>query len=289
MSASPNPAAENPESIRLRQLYLEMVKRSVGDFLYDFDGKYTRDRQTSVSYTDLRTGRKHLISDYEELKENGLIGSNFAHTLIGRKRLDQLQEAVETVIREGIPGDLIETGVLRGGACIFMRAILEAYQERARRVWVADSFVGFPEDTFDELKAHGMVDPAALNRWAAPLEEVQATFQRYGLLDEQVQFLKGWFADTLPQAPIQQLAILRLDADLYSATRESLELLYPKLSPGGYLIVDDYYAFDDCRKAVREYRAKHGIEDTLVRVDPACVYWRKSSHPIDTASSPALT
>lgn len=289
MPASSEPALESPESFRLRHLYLEMVKRSVGDFLYDFDGKYTRDRQTSVSYTDLRTGRKHLISDYDELKENGLIGSNFAHTLIGRKRLDQLQEAVETVIREGIPGDLIETGVLRGGACIFMRAILEAYQERTRRVWVADSFVGFPENTFDELKAHGMVDPAALNRWAAPLEEVQATFQRYGLLDEQVQFLKGWFADTLPQAPIEKLAVLRLDADLYSATRESLECLYPKLSPGGFLIVDDYYAFDDCRRAVREYRSEHGIAETLVRVDPACVYWRKSPHPIDSAKSTALT
>lgn len=289
MPSSPVPASENPESIRLRQLYLEMVKRSVGDFLYDFDGKYTRDRQTSVNYTDLRTGRKHQISDYDELKENGLIGSNFAHTLIGRKRLDQLQEAVETVIREGIPGDLIETGVLRGGACIFMRAILEAYQERARRVWVADSFVGFPEDTFEELKSYGMSDPVALNRWAAPLEEVQENFRRYGLLDEQVQFLKGWFQDTLPTAPIAQLAILRLDADLYSATRQTLETLYPKLAPGGYLIVDDYYAFDDCRRAVREYRAEQGIQESLLRVDPACVYWRKALHPIDSAGSTALT
>ena len=259
------------EITRLRTLYIEMVKHSVGDFIYDFDGKFTQHKQTPVSYVDLRTGRKHQLTEYAELKENGLIGSNVVHTLIGMKRLNQLQQAVETVLREGIPGDLIETGVLRGGACIFMRAILEAYGVRDRIVWAADSFKGFPART----PGAGQLDAEACNKWAATRAEVEENFRRYHLFDEQVQILEGWFADTLPVAPIEALAVLRLDGDIYPSTLDALNALYPKLSTGGYLIVDDYYAFEECRDAVREYRSAHGIRTPLERVDPVCVYWRK--------------
>lgn len=269
---SSQPGPTDAEAARLRSLYLEIVKKSVGDFLYDFDRKFTQNKQTGFSWVDLRTGRKHQITDYDELKENGLIGSNVVHTLIGLKRLNQLQEAVETVLREKIPGDLIETGVLRGGACIFMRAILEAYGIRDRKVWVADSFKGFPSRS----PKPGQIDAESFNRWSATRAEVEENFRRYGLLDDQVEFLEGWFSDTLPAAPIAQLAVLRLDGDIYPSTIQALEALYPRLAPGGYLIVDDYYAFDECREAVREYRAAQGITTPIERVDPVCVYWRKS-------------
>lgn len=257
----------------LRSLYIDLVKRSVGDFLYNFDQIFTQDKQTPFAWTDWRTGRKHVISDFDELKENGLIGSQTAHTLIGMHRLNQLQTAVETVIQENIAGDLIETGVLRGGACIFMRAILKAYAISDRTVWVADSFEGFP---WRELKA-GQVDVSSFNKWAAPRSQVEENFKRYQLWDSQVQILEGWFSDTLPSAPIEKLAILRLDGDIYESTAQALEYLYPKLSPGGYVIVDDYFAFDECRQAVREYRQAHQIETKLIRVDPVCVYWRKEA------------
>lgn len=268
----PSLNTESEEIARLRALYLEMVKRSVGDFLYDFD-RADGHTQTPVRYVDLRTGRKHFISDYDELKLNGLIASNTAHTLIGMKRLNQLQEAVETVLREQIPGDLIETGILRGGACIFMRAILKAYDVRNRKVWAADSFCGFPS----RRPGPGELHTDKLNQLAAQRQQVEDTFRRYQLLDEQVEILEGWFADTLPAAPIGQLAVLRLDGDIYPSTVQALEALYPKLSPGGYLIVDDYYAFEECRQAVREYRAAHGIRTPLIRVDAPCVYWRKQT------------
>ncbi len=253
----------------LRQRYLHMVKASVGDFLYDFDAKFTREQQTGFLHVDSQTGARKHITDYDELKHNGLIGSNVAHTLIGMERLNQLQQAVERILEENVPGDFIETGVLRGGACIFMRALLWAYQDTTRTVWVADSFAGFPEHN----TGRGQADPDA--EWAAGLDEVKAIFARYQLLDEQVRFLPGWFCDTLPEAPIEQLALLRLDGDLYVSTRDALEALYPKVSSGGYVIVDDYYAFEECRLAVREYRKAHGIKAPIQRVDPVCVYWRK--------------
>lgn len=262
------------EATRLRALYITMVKRSVGDFLYDFDGKFTRQNQTGFVKVDYQTGERREITDYAELKQNGLIASNVAHTLIGMERLNQLQSAVETVLKENIPGDFIETGVLRGGACVFMRALLKAYGDTQRIVWVADSFQGFPDLQTGRRES---IAPIEVDAWAASLEAVQQVFSNYELLDEQVRFLSGWFCDSLPEAPVDILSILRLDGDLYISTRDALQYLYPKVAVGGYVIIDDYYAFDECRAAVRAYRKSHGIKTALVRVDPVCVYWRKES------------
>ncbi len=107
-----------------------------------------------------------------------------------------------------------------------------------------------------------------------PLERVQENFRRFGLLDEQVRFLKGWFHETLPAAPIERLAILRLDGDMYSSTRDALNALCHKVSPGGFVIVDDYYAWEGCRNAVDEFRAANGIKAPIVQVDWAGAYWQ---------------
>ncbi len=105
--------------------------------------------------------------------------------------------------------------------------------------------------------------------------EVRANFQRYGLLDDQVRFLPGWFKDTLHDAPIERIAVLRLDGDLYEATIQALEALYPRLSPGGFCIIDDYHVLKACRRAVTDYRAKHGVSAEIVEIDGSGVLWRR--------------
>jgi O-methyltransferase len=107
------------------------------------------------------------------------------------------------------------------------------------------------------------------------LDQVKANFSRYGLLDERVLFLKGWFKDTLPIAPVERLAILRLDGDMYSSTMDSLLNLYPKLSVGGYAIIDDYGEIESCRKAMDDFRASNKIEASLSAIDLSGVYWKK--------------
>jgi len=79
-------------------------------------------------------------------------------------------------------------------------------------------------------------------------------FRKYDLLDRQVRFLKGWFSETLPGCPIERLAVLRLDGDMYESTMDALKHFYPKLSAGGYLIVDDYGAAPACKTAIHEFR-----------------------------------
>jgi len=200
-----------------------------------------------------------------------------AETMIGLKRLDNLHFCIQQVLREGIPGDFIETGVWRGGACIFMRAALQAYGDTSRTVWVADSFEGLPKPDGRYSQDSGDRHWKKSEVLGIPLEQVQANFSRYGLLDDRVRFLKGWFKDTLPSAPIEKLAILRLDGDMYASTMDSLVNLYPKLSPGGYIIIDDYSEIATCSQAVDDFRRTHSITTPLTPIDSCAVYWKKSS------------
>lgn len=209
-------------------------------------------------------------------REFGLDWPAEAETMIGMKRLTSLQDCVETVVREDVPGDLIECGVWRGGACILMRAVLAAYGDDKRSVWLADSFQGVPRSDPENYKADkGIRAEFAAGILGVSQEEVKANFERYGLLDDRVRFLPGWFKDTLHDAPIEKISVLRLDGDLYESTIQALDALYPRLSDGGFCIVDDYLAVKACQQAVTDYRDRHGITAPIVDIDGTGVLWRK--------------
>jgi O-methyltransferase len=213
--------------------------------------------------------------DAEHIREVGGDWPATAETMIGLRRLDNLQCCIETVLADDVPGDLIETGVWRGGATIFMRAALAAHEVTDRTVWVADSFRGLPEPDVarypvDQGDRHSTFEPLAVSA-----DEVRANFEKYHLLDDQVRFLEGWFADTLPDAPIDELAVARLDGDMYGSTWDAITALYPKLSPGGFLIVDDY-ALDGCRRAIEDYRDREAITDPIEEIDDMGAFWRKA-------------
>jgi O-methyltransferase len=198
-----------------------------------------------------------------------------ADTMIGLKRLENLQYCVTEVIRKNVPGDFIETGVWRGGASIFMRALLKVYGDQTRLVWVADSFEGLPKPDGRYQQDEGDRFWEINHTLAVSLEQVQANFARYGLLDKQVRFLVGWFKDTLPTAPINQLAVLRLDGDMYSSTMDALRSLYHRLSLGGYVIIDDYVCVPNCKRAVDDFRSDHKITEQMHQIDWTGVFWEK--------------
>ena len=195
-------------------------------------------------------------------------------TMIGSVRLDNVEECIRSVIESPVAGDLIETGVWRGGATIFMRGVLRAHGVTDRTVYVADSFAGLPPPDVETYPADEGID---LHLWpglAVSLEEVMANFGRFGLLDDRVSFVKGWFRDTLPELRDHLWAVIRLDGDLYESTMDSLENLYPGLAPGGWLIVDDY-AIPACRQAVTDYRERNAIVEPIVNVDWTGICWQK--------------
>jgi O-methyltransferase len=198
-----------------------------------------------------------------------------AETMVGLRRLENLQRCIEQIVADEIPGDLIETGVWRGGSSIFMRAALLAYGDDQRRVWLADSFRGLPEPDPSRYPADEGDRFHTFSELAVSAAEVRRNFERYGLLDERVCFLEGWFRDTLPAAPIERLSLLRLDGDMYESTIDPLRYLYHKVSPGGYVIVDDYEVVEACKKAVDDFRAEHEITEEIAPIDGTGVFWRK--------------
>jgi O-methyltransferase len=201
--------------------------------------------------------------------------ADFSHSMIGTLRMRNIEECLDVIREEGVPGDLAETGVWRGGSAVFMRGYLAAYEMPDRVVWAADSFEGLPPPTHP-ADAGFDFSAAVVPVLAVSLEEVKGVFARYGLLDDRVRFLKGWFRDSLPTAPIGDLALLRLDGDLYESTWDALSALYKKVIPGGFVLVDDYGDFPPCQKAVDEFRQQHDIREPMQKVDWSGIYWRKA-------------
>jgi O-methyltransferase len=209
----------------------------------------------------------------EPVRAIGIDWPRSGQTMIGHARMRNLRHACEAAILDNIPGDFLEAGVWRGGACIFMRGILEAYGDTQRRVFVADSFKGLPPPNTDgypeDADSTFHMDPLL----AVSRKEVEDNFRRYGLLDSRVVFLEGWFKDTLPAAPIERLSVLRVDGDMYESTIQALESCYSKVSSGGTVIIDDFHVVEGCARATDDFRARHGITSRLLQIDNIGVWW----------------
>jgi hypothetical protein len=250
----------DPEA-RVRALYLDLLKRQLIGMIYE-----------DAPYPGRRKADKPLPQYDQKLRASGRDHPSKAHSMIGLRRMDNIQWCVEQILADGVPGDLIETGVWRGGATIFMRGLLAAYGITDRTVWVADSFEGLPTPDIERFPQDTGWQPLA-RQLAISEAEVRANFARYKLLDNQVRFVVGWFSESLPRAPIAQLALLRLDGDLYGSTWDALSALYAKVAPGGFVIIDDYN-FVTCRQAVDDFRAQHNITARLQKIDGSAVFWR---------------
>jgi Macrocin-O-methyltransferase (TylF) len=301
-----------PSTATAGQLYLDMVKRAVANILYEDPPIHFYDGQGDP-----------VLAQGFDLKRRvwGEDAPTRAHTMIGIRRLDNIAQCVENILAEGVPGDVLEAGVLRGGGAIFLAACLKAHGALDRRVFVCDTFqppkplswpvklflraiahlpgIGLQRRLFhlgqslakdksfpdlrqpsDQMMRFVMWAGRHLNRLdplkGGGLDQVKSNFARYGLLSDQVVFLKGMFAETFPTAPFTRLALIRLDGDTYESTRDCLVHLYPRLSPGGYCIIDDYHSFPDCQQAVSEYREQNGIHDEITAIDRLAVFWKKS-------------
>ena len=257
-------AGPGPDVERLRAAYLDLLKLCLCDLA----------ATVTLSVGSLPGGgvaSRVLRDDQRRLRSVGMDWPLQGLTMTGLQRLDDLQACVESVVRDGVEGDLIEAGAWRGGASILMRATLGALGDTDRTVWVADSFQGFPVDQAGEH-----IDLSTYDFLAVPLEEVRANFARFGC-EHGVRFVPGFFEDTLPPLADGRWAIVRLDGDTYEATMTTLDSLYPGLAPGGYVVIDDYGALEECRRAVDDFRTRHGIEEPIEEIDWTGARWRRES------------
>jgi hypothetical protein len=246
----------------MSSLYLELLKKCLTRTLFP-DANYTMDMQ--------------VIPYDPEARRLGHLWPTEAMTMVGVERLDVLERACSAVLQNDVPGDFVECGVWRGGCSILMRAVLAEARDETRRVWLFDSFEGLPKPEQAQDEGGRMHE---YSYFAVPLETVQANFRMFDLLDGRVYFRKGWFKDTLPNPgmpygdDLERISVLRLDGDMYGSTMLALENLYPRLSPGGYCLIDDYGALKPCREAVRDYRQRENITAPLRWIDWTGVYWQ---------------
>jgi len=194
-------------------------------------------------------------------------------SMLGEHKLDTLRFCTEECLKEGIAGDIIETGVWRGGATIYLAGILKALGNTDKKVFVADSFEGLPPPDAEKwpldkgAKHHNRKD------LAISLEEVRANFERFDLLSDNIIFVKGFFEESLGNANIDKLSILRLDGDMYGSTMTVLEQLYHKLEVGGYLVLDDWL-LKGAREALLDFRGRMGLSEELYQ-DFSGVFFKK--------------
>jgi O-methyltransferase len=247
-------------SARGRDLYLDLLIKVL----------------TNMVYGDPSTNPANTGPFQPELRAIGYDWPVLAHTMVGLQRLQNVRELAQRALDENIPGDFIEAGIWRGGCCILMRGVLEANGVKDRKVYAADSFAGLPPPDAEAYPADRDFDLSIYRELAVSLEAVKDNFARYDLLDDQVAFVKGLFAETLPGLSAGPFCLLRLDGDYYGSTYVSLEALYPKLSPGGFVIVDDFNYLRSTREAVNDYRTRMGITAVMHQVDWSASWWRKA-------------
>jgi hypothetical protein len=260
----------------MRAAYLELLKLC----LCDLAGA----RTLSVSRTgdtrrpDSQVKCWELGEDQLSLRVSGADWPYSGLSMVGMERLDDLQMCIESVVADGIEGDVIEAGAWRGGASILARATLDSLGADARTVWVADSFRGLPPPDPQAFPEDRELDLSQVEFLAVPVEEVRSYFARFQCVAG-VEFVEGFFDETLPRLRGHRWSVIRLDGDTYEATWVGLESLYPSLSAGGYLIVDDFGLIKECRAAVHDFRRKSRITEPIEQIDWSGARWRREQQP----------
>jgi len=185
----------------------------------------------------------------------------------GGTRLLTLFRLARSVVRDEVPGDIIECGVATGGTAALMAV---AARHSRKQLWLYDSFEGLPPAEAVDGRHAGRYTGAC----RGSMDDVRATLARMHVDLERVHLVKGWFEDTLPRAQVTQIALLHIDGDWYRSVRTTLEALYDRVAPGGYVVIDDYGYWPGCRIATDEFLRERGIRVQLVRVNAAC-HFRK--------------
>jgi len=226
------------------------------------------------------------IQQSEEVRKDIMVGKawpSYGYTMVGLKRSKHIQLLLEDVFQKGVPGDFLEAGVWRGGASIIAKAVMFAHGEDTRRVFVCDSFQGLPKNELHQDKAHN-VDWSAMEYLRVSQEQVMSNFRDFDLLDDRVEFVKGYFSESMPRfreshlgaggAPSPQLAVVRADGDMYSSCFDIIVNLYDFIPVGGYFIIDDWTGFP-CADAIKDFRGHLGINEEIILVDQSSAFFQK--------------
>jgi O-methyltransferase len=253
-----------------------ILRRAFG--LLGYEVVYRRAPQREDSSPQFEDGLpKYLIPEDFTVEDRELVNVVRPYTMTSPERIYALAQAVRYVVRHEIPGDIVECGVWRGGSMMVVARMLLQLGDVGRRLYLFDTFEGMTPPTEKDVLNSGRsaVDLLANEKkhvqtslWCcSPIDDVRQNLYRTGYSPEKVHFIKGRVEDTIPGDAPQSISILRLDTDWYESTRHELIHLFPRLSPGGVLILDDYGWWKGARQATDEYLEQHNLKLLLNRID----------------------
>ncbi|MFD7967768.1 TylF/MycF/NovP-related O-methyltransferase [Streptomyces clavifer] len=213
-------------------------------------------------------------ADYDD-EAKDIIRAVKPFTMTSPERLNALVLATRHIVRHGIPGDIVECGVWRGGSMQACAKTLLSLGETGRDLYLFDTYEGMTPPTAEDLRRDGkpareLLDAQGRDRpiWAvASLEDVRAGFEDVPYPKERVHYVRGKVEDTVPEQAPDRISILRLDTDWYASTRHELRHLYSRLVSGGVLLIDDYGYWQGSRQAVDEFLEETGEQLLLLRMD----------------------
>jgi hypothetical protein len=221
---------------------------------------------------------KDLIINHYSFEKIKLFLCVKNNTMVTHQRMNNMFELTKYCEKNNIKGDYVECGVWKGGVVAICAYVKNKYHSK-KNIWLFDSFEGLPEPSRDDGKeaihyARGKSDGklVTINKCVSTLNDVKKLFKENNISWNHVIVKKGWFQDTIPKNTIRNIAILRLDGDWYESTKICIDNLYEKIIPNGFLIIDDYYRWKGCKKAIDEYFNKQKITPTYHRIDADSVY-----------------
>lgn len=237
------------------------------------ENEYSIVAENFVPYKDMEI---HSLDSpgRRDARASGLDWPYLGKTMIGILRLRQTLNLLLTAFTNNIPGGFMETGVWRGGASIFIRAIFRAVRQYQRPVIVCDSFKGLPP--INASSYHDWVNFEYVFYLRVSDDEVRQHFIEAGVYDPQIYFVKGFFNETMPVLSnmVHRLVFLRLDGDMYESTVDVLYRFYDKVSIGGYVYIDDWKL--PAEWATAHFFQVHNMTEQLITMDGNTVYWQKT-------------
>ncbi|HIF02788.1 MAG TPA: macrocin O-methyltransferase [Nitrospinaceae bacterium] len=245
------------------------------NFIRRWDGRLRK-------YADRYLNRSDLEKDKEFQNLYSKVGTRKSkYTLTSMERCYSLYKAIQYITKGDILGDIVECGVWRGGSAMLAALTLIKSQQTHRKIYLYDTYEGMPEPTDKDIDIHGV--PYRL-LWkkekeflSVSLDEVKKNIFSTGYPKENIIFVKGMVQDTIPNTVPKQIALLRLDTDLYESTYHELFHLYPKTTSQGVIIIDDYGHFQGSQEATEKYLSQNPQKVLLHRIDYSCRVWIKPS------------
>jgi hypothetical protein len=255
--------------------------------LRGIDGNYSKEIvEKLVELQSSESTKSGCFRENSKMSTDDIFGNKSVVTLVSPPRIIATIELTKAALK--LPfGDIVETGVYAGGTAAIMLEVMKQHAKSQcnTKFFAFDSFTGLPDR---DVKDGNFGASGGKGDFACGEEGFTQNLKDAKVWNESTIIIsKGWFSETVPKSPVQKIAFLRLDGDLYASTRDAIQGLYSKVVPGGFIYVDDYGSFEGCRRAIDEYRTTHRIfeplhfireDNEVVQIRFEAVWWQKSHH-----------